>query len=384
MNARTIFLFALMLIPGRLLAQGIDSAQWPFPDTLNLSCALGGNYTYNYQGVDPNNTGRMIDSTWTTNEFLTVPEYPTSSIFLTWKDVKSIDSVGWHLGNQWSSMTLTFDSSNRDIAQLDFNYNNLNQSNTGESLSYSLYQLHYDQSNITCSDNDLWRHIRFGTYKMILGFTGDLTTVTFDGLDGFVFYGMRLIPGFSIPSTINFGFQSVDSIRDTMIVLHNLSDTALTIYSYELQDSDSGFLFIDTNAHFIAAQDSGAITVRFMPHETKMYSGSIHIVTDEPYAPAYFIQLFGSTVTSSVSTVSANSERMEILPAIANESATVSLPSNNGELTIYDVLGDEWYSAHDLTYSSLSIDTHFWPNGTYIVIYSRESGSIASKFVVQH
>jgi hypothetical protein len=327
---------------------------------------------------------QAIDSTWTVHQTSGVPEYGFLSSFATWKNVNSIDTLGWHLANPVASVTILFDSVNHTILRLELNYNLDGGGQPTESLYYTLHFLHYNDSSVSCSDNDIWRHVSSAGYAF-----GDINdfeneSITFSGLDGFGFYAVQLAPGFSFPSTIDFGIQSAGSVHDTTIVLQNLSDTVLTIYSYELQDSDSGFLYIDTNAHFIAAQDSEAIIVRFMPHESKMYSGNIHIVTDEPYAPAYSIQLLGSTVASGVSIIPAHSERMEILPAIANESATVTLPTNNGELTIYDVLGDERYTAHGLTYSSLSIDMHSWPNGTYIAAYNDERGSIASKFVVQH
>ncbi len=366
-----------------MLAQGIDSAQWPFPDPFFMSCSLTGNYTTTLDEIAM--PGRQaVDSTWTIYHTSGVPEYGYPYDAFAWKEVQSIDTLGWHLTNQVATVTIAFDSLSHTIFRMELNYNSDDDAQPTESLYYTLHLLHYNDTTISCSDNDLWRHVSSAGYAF-----GDINdfeneTITFSGLDGFGFYAVHLAPGFSFPSTIDFGIQSFGSIHDTTIVLQNLSDTVLTIYSYALQDSDSGFLFIDTNAHFIAAQDSGAITVRFTPHEAKMYSGNVHIVTDEPYAPTYSIQVLGSVVASDVTTSSANSETLEILPDIANESVTVSFPSNNGQLTIHDILGHERYSTHDLTYSSLSIDTHSWPNGTYIATYNDERGSFTSKFVVQH
>ncbi len=379
-----IFLVIFIALLGQLPARAqVDSAQWPFPYPFWVSCSLTGTYNANVEGISfPSET--PFDSSWTYHSS-TVPEYGFPSNYFTWNNVTMTDSLGWHLANQAATATIEFDSVSHTILQLELNFN-LDIAQPTESLHYVLHFLHYNDSTISCSDNDLWRHVSSAGYAF-----GDINafeneTITFSGLDGFGFYGVQLIPGFSIPSTIDFGFQSVGSNFDSSIVLINRSDTVLTIYSFALQDSDSGFSFIDTTAHFIAAQDSAKITVRFTPNETKMYAGNVHIITDEPYALPYNILLLGSTETSGVTQGSSVDSNFTASLVTQERKLLLQLSSSysSARIDVFDILGHKCAAMNQSLNAGenfLSLNDLIGTPGEYIVRIQSGNEVRSLKFV---
>ena len=212
-------------------------------------------------------------------------------------------------------------------------------------------------------------------------------STTFCCPNGFTLFGQTLVPGFLLPHQINFGTLLQDSSRDTTVKIINYSDSAVSIFSFALNDPDSGFAFVDTNVRTIPAEDSERITIRFAPKQVKSYSGEITILTDEACTNTYIVSLAGLVAPSSVSTGETSLHTLNVIPSVADGYINIVLPSASGSLAVCNILGQQIYSnvtTVKLNGNNLSIDTRSWPDGTYFATYSSKDAAIASKFILRH
>ncbi len=284
-------------LPGRSFAGVIDSTQWPFPDTISITYTLSGRFTTHLsQSVQG---GSPIDSTWTHWNSETPLAFlsPYTITTFSLNDLKSIDSSGWHLSKSniasSASLDLVLDTNKHEIVKfffhewfLHFQYNNY--------YDLVLSNLSYNKNAIDFTNNDLWRHFVSTYYSSDYQTSKSETKETFCCITGLSIFGKTLVPGFQTLSLLDFGPLILNMNRDSTFAIHNFSDTVLTVLAYDLLNHDSGFFLQDTTLHSIPAQDSGTITIRFLPTKRQTYFDTIKIVTDQEVTNSYAISLTGS------------------------------------------------------------------------------------------
>ena len=184
-----------------------------------------------------------------------------------------------------------------------------------------------------------------------------------------------IILTYTRPDTINAVFYS-----PTNQLSNDSSSNAPLLYQYAFS---YGFnCFCMSNCNF-----SGSIT----PGQN-VHLGSF--VEPEEQAPwNYFaVEVDNSTNESGPNSITGSSSPSKvdepIIPPFTilgtSEGFTFLIPTQSGSLSIYNLLAQQIYTAHDLHSTSLSLDTRSWPDGTYIACYTGADGSATAKFIVRH
>ncbi len=385
MTARCIGILFMFLLTATSTRAQIDSAQWPFPDTLDLSCKLSGIYYTSYYQTFPDQVS------WDGYSYQTLVHVPGEEDGLvtkyTWKDVNTIDSSGWHCSKSAydlsSTLDFVLDTATHRIIRLVFSYSYPVDSGSlyaqTEELAYSLTDLHYSKSGITINDSDLGKHLSLAGYqeKWLQPYSEQVQT--FQHLDEFEAMGITLSNGFSYPKQVDFGTVSIGSFRDTTVTFQNFGNDTIQIGSYTINDTDGVFHILSSTLRTLPPDSGCNIAIRYQPRTAKVSSGSIL-----DYQNMYLIQLTGSAETSDVASNQYSRSPFTAWPSIAKEGVTFLLPCTIGSLTIYNSIGQKIHFERIMNESNLLLDVHRWPNGNYIASYSSASADATTKFIVQH
>ncbi|MFI5201666.1 MAG: hypothetical protein ACHQNE_04720 [Candidatus Kapaibacterium sp.] len=295
MNARLIFLAFILILAtsARANAQGIDSTQWPFPDTLGFMSDLFGTIRDTLNQIDNSHDIIRKEDIPGTYEAYPSPKY------FTWHDAV-VDSNEWHFQadgqiaeNNLITLDIELDTARKKISLWHYHHSIADMFSIEGTTDIQVSDINYSHSALSFPDNDLYRHLYLPYLSYDGGHSDARWYYTLVELDSFSIWGQTLVPAFQAPNDVDFGLLSIGTNDDTLLKMKNVSNAPLIITGYTLSDPDTGFTLFDTSLHIIPANDSGVIIVRFKPRIGKPYSGSILISTDEPYSNGYRINLGG-------------------------------------------------------------------------------------------
>jgi hypothetical protein len=106
---------------------------------------------------------------------------------------------------------------------------------------------------------------------------------------------------FASVSEVDFGDVKVGGTKDTTVILQNTGVVAMNITGYFLTDPNNGFMLTDTTHHYIAAQSSATISIRFNAAIEQSYAATLTITTDESGQATHRINLSGRGINSKLS-----------------------------------------------------------------------------------
>jgi hypothetical protein len=347
MNRLRVFSFVVILLSGLShfsRGQVIDSAHWPFPDTIWIKYSAFGQYSGSSWDARIGNGQK--NSTLPHPDSLFSSRFADSLQFFTRANILSVDSEACVLlkGDYpndmvWARMVL--DTLNHVIRSIDLK----ERGHSGVSaLSAEVYlkKLRYSQLRIDFQEPDIFRHVDF------LSFSDDYETSFGDDRTDFccpttlTMFGNTLRSGLACPILVNCGSLRLDSISDKTIAVTNSSNADIKIRSYSLQGQ--GFQVVDTSLHDLAASGSGSIRIRFNPTLEQPYSGRLTISTNEDVAATYLVTLFGSVIPKA--SVSHSSElqkqiQLSLYTSLSQTGVRIIAPSpiEDVQSEIYDATG---------------------------------------------
>ncbi|MEO6940802.1 MAG: hypothetical protein ABI444_11815 [Candidatus Kapaibacterium sp.] len=285
----------------RLTPAAIDSQQWLFPDTINISAIVNGRFRRDEHQDHPPH-GVPMDTTWDEEMSAGAGQVPLyMPLLFGYQDaVGTADTFVFTRSGNFQTITARFElDTNLHTARMTYAEDMTLESNQSR-FHFALQDIPYSRTGLSFPDHNVNRHLSGLELTTSSGLHYQYGGARLEALHEFIIFGDTLRVTLVYDLALNFGIRDRATSVDTTIILKNLDTRPVEIFQYQLSGDTDAYTLLDTLSHHIPAQDSIRIGVRYTTVGVRESVGHLTCVTDEAASSQRIITLAGSVAYSQL------------------------------------------------------------------------------------